>query len=100
VGGVLACRVVKHLDVIEHILPCCSTCQICPPPDPFPFQKLEEAFCRGIIMAIPTSIARQAIALQSAERGGQLAISIDLAAVSPRLMDQFRLARIFKGTLT
>jgi hypothetical protein len=51
-------------------------------------------------MAIPTPIARQAIALQSAEREGQLAISIDLAAVSPRLMDQFRLARIFKGTLT
>ena len=96
----LACRVVKHLDVIEHVLLSRRTCQICPTPDLFPFQTLEEAFFYGIIMAIPTSIARQAIALQSAERGGQLAISIDLAAVSPRLMDQFRLARIFKGTLT
>ena len=35
--GVLACWVVKHLDVIEHVLPCCVACQVGPPPDPFSF---------------------------------------------------------------
>ena len=30
---VLAIWVVEHLDVIEHILPCCVTCEVWPPPD-------------------------------------------------------------------
>jgi len=52
VVGVLACWVVEHLDVIEHILPCSATCEVCPPPDALPFQQLEEALGHSIIMAI------------------------------------------------
>jgi hypothetical protein len=47
------CRVVKHLNVIEHVLPCSIACDICLPPDAFPFQKLEEAFGDCVVVAIP-----------------------------------------------
>ena len=50
-----AVRVVKHLDIIEHVLPSCIACDVRPPPDPFPFQELEEALGNGIIMTVSTS---------------------------------------------
>ena len=34
---VLACRVGKHLDVIEHVLPCSVARQVGPSPDSFAF---------------------------------------------------------------
>lgn len=43
VARVLAFRVVEHFDVFEHVLSCGFTGWVCAPPDPFPFQKLEEA---------------------------------------------------------
>jgi len=46
---VLSARVVEHLDVVEHVLPCGITGWVYPPPDPFPFQELEEAFCHSVI---------------------------------------------------
>ena len=54
VGG-LACRVVKHLEIIEHVLPCCVTGNIRPPPDTFALQELEEALRDSVVMTIPRS---------------------------------------------
>ena len=53
VVGVLSGRVVEHLDVIEHVLPCSAQCGVGPSPDSFPFQKMKEAFCHRIVMTIP-----------------------------------------------
>ena len=39
---VLACWVVEHLDVVEHVLPCCVACQVRPPPNPLAFQQVEK----------------------------------------------------------
>jgi hypothetical protein len=55
VVGVLACRVVKHLNIIEHVLPCGFTGNIRPPPDTFALQELEEALRDSVVMTIPTS---------------------------------------------
>ena len=55
VVSVLAGRVIEHLDIIEHVLPCCIACDVRPPPDPFPLQELEEALGDGIIMTVTTS---------------------------------------------
>ena len=48
VVGVLSGRVVEYLDVVEHVLPCSVAREVCPPSDPLPFQKLEEALGDGI----------------------------------------------------
>lgn len=51
---VLTCRVVKHLYVVEHVLPFGVAREICLPPYPFPFQELREALSDSIVMAITT----------------------------------------------
>lgn len=51
---VLAIWVVEHLDIIEHILPCYVTCELCPPPYPVAFQQPEEAFSHCFVITIPT----------------------------------------------
>ena len=51
---VLAIWVIEYLDIIEHILPCCVTCELCPPPDPVAFQQPEEAFSHCVVIAIST----------------------------------------------
>ena len=53
--GVLAFRVVKHLDIFEHVPPCSVACEVSPPPDALPFQELEEALCDSIVMTITTT---------------------------------------------
>ena len=52
---VFAVRVVEHLNVIKHVLPCRVACDVGPSPDPLAFQELEEALCDSIIMAVSTS---------------------------------------------
>ena len=58
VFGVLSGRVVEHLDVIEHVLPCSVACRVGPSPDSFPFQKVKEDFCHRIVMAGNTAGSR------------------------------------------
>ncbi len=53
--AVPALRIVKHLDVIEDILPCLVPCAVSLASDPFPFQELEEALGDGVIMAVSSS---------------------------------------------
>ena len=48
----LAAWVVKHLDVIKHVLPCRVARKIRPSPDPLAFQELEEALCDSIIRCL------------------------------------------------
>ena len=50
----LAYRVVEHLDVVEHVAPGIVARQVGTPPDPFTFQKLEEAFGDGVVVTIAT----------------------------------------------
>ena len=52
---VFAVRVIKHLNVVEHVLPCGIARYVCSPPDPLPFQELEETLCDGVVMAVFTS---------------------------------------------
>jgi hypothetical protein len=48
---VLALRVVEHLDVVEHVLPCCSAGQIDASPDAFSLEELKEAFSDRVVVA-------------------------------------------------
>lgn len=59
-------RVVKHLDVIEHIAACVVSGQIDPAFDPLAFQELEEAFGHCIIVAVttPAHAANDVVGLQ------------------------------------
>jgi hypothetical protein len=49
---VFAFRVVEHLDVVEHVPSGVVAALIGAPPDPFPFQELEETLCDGIVVAV------------------------------------------------
>lgn len=59
----LTLSVVKHLDVIEHILPAFVARQINPAPDPLTFQQLEEALHHRVVMAVaaPTHAGDQVV---------------------------------------
>ena len=48
----LALRVVEELDVVEHVPSCVVSGWICPPPDPLPFQQLEEALRDGVVVTV------------------------------------------------
>lgn len=48
----LAHRVVEHLDVIEHILPCLLARFVCASPDALKLEQVEEALDHGIIVAV------------------------------------------------
>ena len=50
----LAVWVVKHVDVVEHVLPCFVSCDVCSPSDPFVLEQVQEALCDRLVMAIPT----------------------------------------------
>jgi hypothetical protein len=50
---VLALWVIEHLDVVEHVLPCCFPGQVGAAADAFPLQEMEEAFGHRIVMAVP-----------------------------------------------
>ena len=52
---VFAGRVVEHLDIVEHVLPCSAACDVRPSPDPLSFQQMEEALRDSVVMTIPTS---------------------------------------------
>ena len=51
----LALRVVEELDVFELVTIGVLACPICQPPDPLPFQKLDEALGDGIVVAVSAS---------------------------------------------
>lgn len=71
----LACRVVKYLDVFENVLPCGVTGDIRLSPDTFALRKLEEVLRDSVVMTIPTSthagiqivFAEEGLALFAAE---------------------------------
>jgi hypothetical protein len=65
VGTMLARTVVKHLDVIEHILPAFVARQLYPAPDPLTFQQLEEVLHQRVVMAVaaPANMAARETAL-------------------------------------
>jgi hypothetical protein len=46
---------VSGCKTIEHVLPCCVTGNIRPPPDTFALQELEEALRDSVVMTIPKS---------------------------------------------
>ena len=48
----LAGRIVEHLNIVEHVLPCCVACEVGLPSDPFAFQEMEEAFWDRVVMTI------------------------------------------------
>ena len=50
----LAGRIVEHLDAIELILPSLITGSICPSPDSFTLEQIEEAFGHCVVVAVPT----------------------------------------------
>lgn len=47
-----AFRVIKHLDVIEHISTCFFTSAVGFPSDAFALQQLEKAFCHGVVVTV------------------------------------------------
>jgi hypothetical protein len=49
---VLALRVVEHLDVLEHVLPCGFAGKVGSAADALALEKLEEAFRNRVIMAV------------------------------------------------
>ena len=51
----LADEVIKHLDVVEHVLPCGIACYVSSPPNPLPFQELEENLCDRVVMSVSMS---------------------------------------------
>ena len=55
VETVLAFRVVKHLDVIEHIGPGILPCAVDLPLDSLPLQQLKEALSHGIVVTVAAS---------------------------------------------
>ena len=59
----LPLRVVKHLDVIEHVGLCSIPCYIDFPLDAFTLEQLEKAFGHRIVMTIaaPTHATHQAM---------------------------------------
>ena len=48
----LACRVVEHLDVVEHILPGLDAGLVGSTPYPLAFEQIEEALRDSIVMAV------------------------------------------------
>lgn len=54
----LVLRVVEHLDIVEHVLPCGFSGQVCAATDAFPLQELEEAF--GYCVVVTVSAAAHA----------------------------------------
>jgi hypothetical protein len=64
----LAGRVVEHFDLIEHVLPCSVARMVGPSPNPLPFQKLEEAFCYGVVMTISTTAHAGDLVMLTEER--------------------------------
>jgi len=68
VSSVFTFRIVEHFAIVEHIPPCVFSGFVCAAPDAFSFQQVKETLCHSGVMKIFTSIARQAIAKQSAER--------------------------------
>ncbi len=55
IADMLAGWIVEHLDVIEHILPSLIAGSICPSPDPFALEQIEEAFGHCVAVAVPAS---------------------------------------------
>lgn len=75
-----ALRVVKHLDVIEHIASGLLAIQIDFLPYPFSLEKLEEAFRHGIVVAIaPPTHARYQVVL------GQEGVPVMTAELTARI---------------
>ena len=63
-----AFRVVKHLDVIEHIGPGILPCTVDLSLDSLPFQQLKEALSHGIVVTVAASThaGNQVVGLQKA----------------------------------
>ncbi len=96
----LAFWVVEKLDVVKHVLPGLCTVSVCPAPDPFPLEGLEQAFRDCIVSSLrsvsfanmtvpPTAHAGfQIVGLQELLPLMGLAIAIDTAVFKPGLFDQ------------
>jgi hypothetical protein len=55
---VFALRIIKHLDVVEHVLPCFASCSLCFAANAFSFQQIEKALRDGIVVTVaPTAHA-------------------------------------------
>ncbi len=59
-------RVIKHLDVIEHISTCFFTSAVGFPSDAFALQQLEKAFCHGVVVTVtaPAHATDQVVGLE------------------------------------
>lgn len=51
----VALRVVEHLDIIGHVLPCFFARPVGSAPDPLAFEQVEKALGDCVIMAIATT---------------------------------------------
>jgi hypothetical protein len=52
---VFALQILEDLDVVELVLNCGCSGQVCAATDAFALQKLEEALRHGIVVAVPPS---------------------------------------------
>ena len=50
-----AFRVVKHLDMVEHVAPRLGAETVNLPTDPLTFEQLEEAFSHGVVVTVSLS---------------------------------------------
>jgi hypothetical protein len=55
---VLALRIVEHLDVVEHVLPCLFACSVGPSPDSLALEEIEEALCHSVVVAVAATAHR------------------------------------------
>ncbi len=54
----LAPRVVEHLDVVEHVLPCLLARPVDLAADSLALEQIEEALCHGVVVAVPAPAHR------------------------------------------
>lgn len=47
-----ALRVIKHLDTVEHVLPCFVSCSVCYAANAFSFQQIEKALRDSIVVTV------------------------------------------------
>ena len=74
----LALRVVEHLDVIEHVLPCICPGPAAAAPDPLALEQVQEALGDGVVVTVAAAAHRMLKIVGAQERSavhaGKLAI--------------------------